>query len=84
MTTVILLTAVFSFAVGLTILWSNPSRFLNRMFCAGSLLVTVWLLLVFQALRTGLIFATDPSANPVPWLRANTAVAAFFPWIIWL
>jgi signal transduction histidine kinase len=84
MTTIILLTAVFSLGVGLTVLWSNPGRFLNRMFALGSLLVTAWLLLVFQAQRTGLVFASDPSANPVPWLRANTAVAAFFPWIIWL
>jgi signal transduction histidine kinase len=84
MTTVILLTAIFSLGVGLTVLWSNPGRFLNQMFGLGSLLVAVWLLLVFQAQRTGLAFAADPAANPVPWLRANTAVAAFFPWVIWL
>ncbi|MDB6113745.1 MAG: zraS 1 [Lacunisphaera sp.] len=84
MTTVILLTALFSLAVGCGVLWSNPSRLLNRMFLAGSLLVTVWLMLVYEALKTGIAFTHDGSANPVPWLRANSAMAAFFPLIIWL
>ncbi|HKB58156.1 MAG TPA: ATP-binding protein [Lacunisphaera sp.] len=84
MTTAILLTAILSLGVGLGVLWANPSRFLNQMFCLGSLLVTVWLWLVFMALSAGLVFRQDPNANPVPWLRANSAIAAFFPWIIWL
>ncbi len=84
MTVVILITALVSFAVGCGVLWANPRRFLNHVFSAGSLLVTLWLCLVYTALRIGLSFPNDPGANPVPWLRANTALAAFFPWIIWL
>lgn len=84
MTTVILLTALFSLAVGFGVLWSNPSRLLNRMFLAGSMLVTAWLVLVYEALKTGIAFTHDGNANPVPWLRANSAVAAFFPLILWL
>lgn len=84
MTTFILLTSLLSLAVGLGVLWSNASRLLNRMFAVGSLLVTVWLLLVYAALHAGQTYLHDPNANPVPWLRTNSAVAALFPWIIWL
>ena len=82
MTTIILVTAVLSLLVGFGVLWSNPRRFQNQVFGLCSALVTLWLWFVFMALSTGLAFQSDASSNPVPWLRANSAVAAFFPWIL--
>jgi len=79
-----LVIALISLAVGCVTLWANPKRFLNKGFFVTSVMVSIWLLLVYASLRAGLRFAIDPSSNPVPWLRANNALAAFFPWILWL
>ena len=84
MTTVVLITAVLSLVVGFGVLWANPRRFQNQVFGLFSGLVTLWLWFVFKALSAGLAFQFDANSNPVPWLRANAAIAAFFPWILWL
>ena len=81
MITFIILIAILTMAVGAVVYWANPSRLLNRTFALGSMMVTVWLLLVQQALRAGAGF---PETNPIPWLRANAVVAAFLPFVIWL
>lgn len=81
MTTILLLTALFSVAVGLVVLLSNPNRFLNRVFVLSSSLVALWLWFVFKASGAG---QTAANADPVPWIKANHALAALFPWIIWL
>jgi signal transduction histidine kinase len=77
----VIIIAAVTFAVGLAVYWSNPSRLLNRTFAFGSVMVTVWLLLVQKAQSAGNNF---PESNPVPWLRANATIAAFFPLVIWL
>ena len=84
MTAIFLLTAVFSLAIGTGVLYANPRRFLNQVFAFASVLVAAWIWLFQAALAAGLQFDLDGSADPVPWLRANTGLAAFFPWIIWL
>jgi signal transduction histidine kinase len=84
MTTVTLVIAFFSLVVGSMSLWANPKRFLNRGFFVLSVLVCVWLLLVRGAAVAGQQYLIDQSSNPVPWLRANNALAAFFPWMLWL
>lgn len=84
MTLIYLLTAGISLAIGLIVLWTNPRRFLNQVFSLTSLLVTVWILFVERAQRAGLLTSDELSPEPVPWLRANAAVAALFPWVIWL
>lgn len=76
--------ALVSLLVGCVTLWANPKRFLNKGFFLISVMVSVWLFLVYAALRAGQRFVLDPHSNPVPWLRANNALAAFFPWILWL
>jgi len=80
----IFLTAFLTFAVGASVLWVNPQRFLNRIFALFSLTATSWLFCVIMALRMGEQYKIDSLADPVPWLRAASAVGAFFPWIIWL
>ncbi len=84
MTTILLLTAFLAFGVGLGVLWANPTRFLNLIFALTSGLVTLWLFFVYQALVAGQPVLGILSADPVPWLKANAALAALFPWIIWL
>jgi signal transduction histidine kinase len=84
MTGIFLFTAFVALAIGLIVFWTNPRRFLNQVFSLSSLLVTVWLLLVAQALKEGQSFLMGHVADPVPWLRANASLAGLFPWIIWL
>lgn len=84
MTSIILLTAAVSVIVGLAVLWANSSRFLNRIFALSSSLVALWLWFVFKASDSGLSNEGNPGTDPVPWLKANHALAALFPWIIWL
>jgi len=84
MITITILIALVSLLVGCVSLWANPKRFLNQGFFVFSVMVTAWLALVFKALITGQRYALDTASNPVPWLRANNSLAAFFPWILWL
>ena len=81
MSSLILLAAVLTFAIGASVLWINARRFTNQVFAIASLTSTAWLSFVFFALRAG---ESIPVINPVPWLRAASAAGAFFPWIIWL
>lgn len=84
MTAIFLATAGIALAIGLAVLWTNPRRFLNQVFSGTSVLVALWLFFVERALRAGLSAAGELSLEPVPWLRANAAIAALFPWVIWL
>src|SRR4051812_38911117 len=81
---VILCAILFTAAVGAGGLWANPRRLVNQVFAAISLTATLWMLCVLLALQAGQLHSTDPTANPVPWLRANAAIASLFPWLIWL
>lgn len=84
MTPIILPIAVLSLAVGLVVLWANPRRFINWIFVFTSFLVSLWLWFVYNALRAGAENQISPSSDLIVWLRANAAVASFFPWILWL
>jgi len=79
-----LVAAFFTLALGSLVFWANPRRDLNRIFALFSFVVAAWVVCVFFAIWTGLRFQSDASLDPVPWLRANAAVAAFLPWLIWL
>jgi signal transduction histidine kinase len=69
----------FCIVIGLAVLWANPHRFTNQAFAVTFLLVAGWLACVFMSMK--MIVA---AGDPVPWHRANTAVASFIPWGIWL
>jgi len=84
MATLIFLAVLVTLAIGAGALYANPRRFVNRMFGLLSLNTALWLFFVFMAHHTGNLFLIDPSSNPVTWLRITAAVAAFFPWIVWL
>jgi signal transduction histidine kinase len=84
MTTLILLAALLTLATGAMVYWANAHRFTNQVFIAFSLISTGWLFCVYIAMRTGQLASEDPTLDPVPWLRAASAVGAFFPWAIWL
>ena len=84
MSELIFIVAILTLAIGATLLWVNLQRIVNRIFALVSLTATSWLFFVFMALHTGNRYPADLSADPVPWLRAASAVGAFFPWIVWL
>ncbi len=82
MSPLILTAAVLTLAIGATVFWANPQRFTNWVFAGFSLISAGWLVCVFMAMRAGLL--VDRSANPIPWIRAASAVGAFFPYVIWM
>lgn len=84
MTSLILISAILTLATGASVFWANSHRFTNRAFVGFSLISAGWLCCVFLAMRNGILAESDPAKNPVPWLRAASAVGALFPWIIWL
>lgn len=84
MSTLILVAALITFAIGAAALWANPHRFANVAFMGFALINTGWLLCVFMAMRAGAKFEDGIGSGPVPWLRAASAVGAFFPAMIWL
>lgn len=75
---------LLTFAIGAIALWANPGRRVNQVFSLASLTATLWLFFVSSAVLAGDPTADFFSKNPVPWLRAASAVGGFFPWIIWL
>lgn len=84
MITVTIITAVFCFAVGVAVLRANPYRFSNQIFALIAVLMTLWLIFVYQAMRAGAAWEINHSAIPTLWLRANAVIVAFIPGIIWL
>ncbi len=84
MSTLILIAALLTLAIGAATLWANPHRFANLAFLAFSLINAGWLLCVFMAMRAGVRFDAGTGPSPVPWIRAASAVGAFFPALIWL
>ncbi len=79
MSTVTILTALFSLIVGATVLWANPHRFSNIVFFGTSLLAAGWQFAVFMAIRAHESTQAGILANPLPWIHANAAIAAFLP-----
>jgi len=71
-----LFTLLISASVGVSVLASNPRRTINQAFAAASLFVASWLWLLWK------ITSTHPE-NPVPWIKAISAIGAFFPWLLW-
>lgn len=59
-----------------SVFFANPRRQINQAFTLLSVWITVWvgLLWTLNHLRPD---------NPVPWIRAISAVGAFFPWLLW-
>ncbi len=84
MSPLILIAVFFTLAVGAAVYWANPQRFTNRVFAGFSLISAGWLFCVYMAMRAGLRAPLDPTANPIPWIKAASAVGAFFPYMIWL
>ncbi len=84
MSSLILLAAAVTIGIGLTVFWANPYRLTNRAFLAFSFINASWLYCVFMAMRAGLQVSSGVTDNPIPWVRAASAVGAFFPLIIWI
>ena len=80
----IFIAAILTLAIGATVLWANPHRDTNKAFIAFSLINASWLFCVFMAMRAGLHPEAGVNFSPVPWVRAASAVGAFFPLSIWL
>ncbi len=69
------LIAVFAaFVTGASVLWSNPSRGINRAFFTLSVHVSIWLL----CMRESFILVEG-----VQWVRITSAVGAFLPLHFW-
>lgn len=84
MSHLIFFAALLTLATGASTLWVNPQRAVNRVFALVSIATTLWLSFVYMALSSGSEFPANPSANPIPWLRAASSVGALFPWMLWL
>lgn len=71
-----LVALLIALVVGVSVFWSNPRRTINQAFAAASLFVTCWLSLLW-------LITSYSREDPVPWIKATSAVGAFFPWILW-
>ncbi|PTX92530.1 ATP-binding protein [Opitutus sp. ER46] len=67
--------AAAALGVGFAAVWANPRRPVNRAFFLASAHVATWLTLFYLTVRM---------EEGLPWLRATTAVGAFFPLQLWL
>jgi signal transduction histidine kinase len=73
-----LLAFVISLGVGCGVIYSNPKRPINRAFFLLSVNVAGWLL------SLGWLTAEPAIPNPVLWIRITSAVASFFPLLLWI
>jgi signal transduction histidine kinase len=83
MPTLILYTPLLVLAIGALVLWVNPTRRINQVFALVSLATTLWIYCVFMAIWTAQQSSAGGLDSPVPWIRAASAVGAFFPLLIW-
>ncbi len=70
--------------LGIAVLSANPSRFTNQVFFLVSVIILLNTWTVYRATVAGILFRQGLAANPVPWIRANCAITAFLPWVMWL
>jgi signal transduction histidine kinase len=75
------LTALVTFIVGIAVLWTNPRRFANQAFGLLSLLILIWLCLVYLG---GAFPDFTLFGKHFAWHRLNAIIAAIFPWTIWI
>lgn len=71
-----LLTLVVVLCAAGTVFFSNPRRRINQAFTLLSLWSAVWLGVLWVLGGLGV-------NNPVPWIKAVSAIGAFFPWFLW-
>lgn len=71
-----LITLLIAVLVGVSVISANPKRIINQAFAFASVFVSSWLSLLW------LITSLKPE-NPVPWIKAISAVGACFPWLLW-
>lgn len=69
-----LLAAITAILVGVTALWANPQRTLNRYFFSFSIHVSAWCYILYHAVT---------SSDGLVWVRAICAVGAWFPLHLW-
>ncbi len=67
---------VASLGVGCGVLYANPKRPINKAFFVLSFVVAAWLLCLGW-------LNVPMTPNPVLWLRTTSAIAAFFPFLLW-
>lgn len=72
-----ILAAIFVAATGVLLLWSNPSRAVNRFVCSCSLNIAAWLGLLFFTLKA-------QAGTGLYWLRWTCAVSAAAPFQFYL
>lgn len=84
MTFVSLVAATLALAIGATVLWANPARLTNRIFSAIWFMFTVWFGLVHQAVIAESMSAPGEKSDATPWLRANSALIALAPLLVWM
>lgn len=72
---------LITLAIGAGVLWANYQRSTNQAFALASLAASLWVYFVLMAIVAGDVRA---QSDPVPWVRAASAVGAFFPITIWL
>ncbi|MBI2513801.1 MAG: hypothetical protein HYV96_17675 [Opitutae bacterium] len=59
-----------------SVFFANPRRQINQAFTLLSLWIALWLALLWTLNRFHI-------PNPVPWIKAISAIGAFFPWLLW-
>ena len=69
-------TLVVVLCASASVFFANPRRRINQAFTLLSLWSLVWQALLFLLSNRG-------DANPVPLIKAVSAVGAFFPWLLW-
>ncbi len=84
MTWLLLLLAILVALVGIALLWANPHRLTNQVFALIAAVGTFRLLFIFFAMEAGVRYAVHHDVSPVPWIKANAAITAFLPWLLWL
>ena len=72
---------LLTLAIGAGVLWANYQRSTNQAFALASLAASLWVYFVLMAIVAG---DARAQSDPVPWVRAASAVGAFFPITIWL
>ena len=84
MITLVLLAGALALSIGIGVLWANPTRFTNQAFSGTALIVALYTLFIYNAIKAGKLYEIDHVTSPVTMLRSAAAILVFFPWLLWL
>ena len=75
MADLIIFAAVFTFSMGVAVLWANPERFTNQIVGVMAAIVALHLIFIYYAANANIALGHSLLTNPIGKLRAGSSIS---------